>query len=154
TFEVVVCLEVVGPLCDAAEVEHDVPRVLEPLKLEGAKVEQPILRERAAGRTAELLLRRRCCLAERILLGQIAMPIDVEAGAMARVAARLRDGVDQAAGRASELSGVARRDNLKLFDGLLRDGERIVRSLAADDPAKERLVVIGAVDADVRVDAA
>ena len=68
--------------------------------------------------------------------------------------ARLRDRVDEAAGGTAELGRVAGRDDLEFLDRLLRDRERRVRPLAAADAAEERLVVVGAVDADVGVDAA
>ena len=53
------------------EREHDVARVLESLQLAGDEVEESIVRDRAADRAAELLLRRRGVLAERISLGPV-----------------------------------------------------------------------------------
>ena len=44
--------------------------------------------------------------------------------------------------------------DLEFLDRFLRDGEGVVRALAAADAAEERLVVVGPVDADVGVDAA
>src|SRR5262245_35618805 len=59
-----------------------------------------------------------------------------------------------AVGRAPELGGVAGGHDLELLDGLLGHREGVVRALAAADAPEERLVVVGPVDADVRVDAA
>ena len=64
------------------------------------------------------------------------------------------DGVDDLPGRPAELGRVAGLDDPKLPDCLLGNRERELRTLAPADAAEERLVVVGAVDADVAVDAA
>src|SRR5437660_8532491 len=67
------------------------------------------------------------------------------------VGAGFRDDVDDASGAAAELRvGAARRD-LKLLDGLQRDVN--CGTLAAHLLAKESIVVVAAVEADVVEDA-
>src|SRR5262249_1141350 len=107
-----------------------------------------------ADRTAELLLRGRGVLIEGVLLRPVAVAVHVEERPFQGVRARLGDRVDETARRAAELRGVARGDDLKFLNGFLRHRERVVRALAAADAAEERLVVVRAVDAHVRVDAA
>src|SRR5204863_262657 len=128
--------------------------VPEALRLDSTEVEVLVGDDRPAERTAVLLLRRRRHLAEGVLFREVAVPVHVEAAAMVRVAARLGDHVDEAAGGAPELRRVSRRDDLEFLHRFLRKGEGRARALTAPDAAEERLVVVGTVDADVRVDAA
>src|SRR5207244_537617 len=79
--------------------------VLEFLRLDGAEIDQPCPRGRAADRAAKLLLRRRGGLAEGVLVREVAMPVHIEGRPVGHVAARLGDGVDEAAGGPAELGG-------------------------------------------------
>src|SRR4029453_2825698 len=103
---------------------------------------------------AVLLLRRRGVLIEGVLFRPLAIAIHIEGRAPKLVGSGLRDGVDQAARRSAELRGVAGGHDLKLLHRLLRNGEGVVRALAAADAAEERLVVVRPVNADVRIDTA
>ena len=95
------------------------------------------------------MLRGRRRLPEGILLGQVAVAVQVEGRPMIVVCAGFGHDCDDAAGRTTELGRIAGGDNLELFDGLLRDGEGVVRAFAATDAAEERLVVIYTVNIDV-----
>jgi hypothetical protein len=76
----------------------------------------------------------------------------MEDASLERVRSRLRDDVDDAAGRAAEFRGSAAGDDLELLDGIQRDVDR--RALTTRLLAEESVVVVAAVEADVVEDAA
>ncbi len=109
--------------------------------------------DRTAERAAELLAVESIEVgAVRQLAGQRFEPLEVEQRAVRRVRARLRDHVDDAAGRAAELGRRAGRDHLEFLDRVERDVDR--RALPAGLLAEEAVVVVAAVEADVVEDPA
>ena len=70
------------------------------------------------------------------------------------VGAGLGNRIHDAAGGAAIFGGVARCDHLKLLNGGLGNGDDAPRTLAAADATEERLVVVRAIQHDVRVNAA
>ena len=83
-------------------------------------------RERSAYRTAELLLRRRRNLAEGILGGQARRAVNVKGAAVKVIGAGFRDGIDDPAGRASELGVIARSYDLELLNRALRNSKSLI----------------------------
>ncbi|HEX7679188.1 MAG TPA: hypothetical protein VF713_13745 [Thermoanaerobaculia bacterium] len=122
------------------------------LIIERAEVEQPVALQRTAER--EACLRLRCgelrggravrilrLAAQRVVLeGEMRCAVQI-------VRARLRDDVDEAGHRASELGIGAVGDDDHLFHGVEVEGEW--RPLSAALLAEERVVEVGAIDGDV-----
>ncbi len=121
--------------------------------LKGDEEEGVVVLDRAADVAAELFaVKVRQRLAVGGVGGQGFQPLEVEKASVKFVGARLGDDVDDAARRAPELGGRARRDDLKLLDGVERDiyGGALASGLLAE----EAVVVVAAVEADVVEDAA
>src|SRR5437016_4164479 len=111
-------------------------------------------RERSAYRTAKLLLRRRRNLAEGIPGGQARRAVNIKRAAVKVIGAGLGYGIDDPAGRASELGVIARSYDLELLNRTLRNCEGLIRAFAPAQTTKKRIVVIRAVDLHITIDAA
>ena len=134
----------------------------------GEEEEEPVFDDGAADRAAELLLLvdglseqegrgSRCGGPGYLLYGSSALSVGVAQGveevAVDLVGAALGDGVDLAAGGLAELDGVVGGLGLELLDGV--DGVDIGRAgSAATGLGEEHLVVVGAVDVVLVVEAA
>ena len=130
-----------------------------------SEIEELVLDDRTADRTAKLLLGRcqRCADAQRgqtlkgqllrkcVCLGQLLWTKQIKERAANIVRSRLGHSIDDAARAAAEFRRVASSDNLKFANSFLWQRGGGVRTLTAADTAEERLVVIYAVDIDVRI---
>src|SRR5947208_7553254 len=124
------------------------------LLIVGQEEEGPIALQRPAEREPELVLSKvrlerhtgvRGSAGDRIRLAEVVQR------AAQLIGPRLRDYVDEPAGRAAELCVGAARQHHDLLHGVEIEGER--RPLAAALLAEERIVEVGAVDRDVVVNA-
>ena len=124
----------------------------EELLVEGGEVKQLVFADSAAEGAAELLLGE---AAEAGAVGEAggqAGPLLVFVqGAVQAVGAGLGDHVDEPAGAASEFGGRAVGHHLHFLDGVQAHGKG--GALAAALLAEEGIVVVGAIDGDVVVDA-
>ena len=138
--EIVNCsLSGIDRSCDSDEIlEQNLTRSTKTLLFVRCKVEQLVLLDRAADRTAELMLGRceRClntesvqtliseCLGKLVADGQLLGAKQVKQGSANFVRTRLGHCVDDTARTAAELSRVTCGDNLEFANRFLRDGER------------------------------
>ena len=132
------------------ELHHE--RHTQVVLLERDEVEGLVGPQGAASRTAELILLVVQLLIERVSGGQLAIAVVVEGITARVVGARLGDDVDEAGRGAADVGAGARAHDLELVDRRLREEEH--RLVAAALIALQRVVEVGAIDGDVRVDRA
>ena len=107
--------------------------------------------ERPSDRAAKLLLRRRSDLTESILCCQTGRTIDIKGAAVKVICPGFCYRINHAASWAAKFGVIAWSYDLEFFNRALRNGERLIRTLAPAQAAKEWIVVIGAIDLHITV---
>ena len=128
---------------------HEI-RDLEQALLRGAEQERAVVDKRSAERPAHLTLLVVEAAIERVGRGQRPFAVVVEPFAMQLVGSRLGDHVHESAIGPPDFGGRAAANHLELAHGGLREEEHAF--VAAALVSLQRVVEIGAVDGDVRVD--